>query len=53
MKINRKIRIKVIKKIIKRLEYYSKNASPWDGSDYEYYKQIEYWEDKLKDYESK
>ena len=51
MKINKKIRIKVIKRIIKKLKYFESHSNPWDGSDWEYYKQIEYWEDKLKSYE--
>jgi hypothetical protein len=45
MKISTKIRIKVIKRILKRLNYNMKTASPWVGEDYEYYKQIEYWEE--------
>ena len=45
MKISTKIRIKVIKRILKRLNYSIERACPWTGQDYEYYKQIEYWEE--------
>lgn len=52
MKINRKIRIKVIRRIIKRLEkiYYKINPYGYKDS-MKYYYLIEYWEDKLKEYE--
>lgn len=47
MKISTKIRIKVIKRILKKLNYSMRRACPWTGEDYEYYKQIEYWEEIL------
>lgn len=53
MKISKKIRIKVIKQILKRLNYSMENAYPWTGEDYEYYKKIDYWEEILDNLKNK
>ena len=48
MKINRRIRIKVIKKMIKRWEKIQKGLSPYGYEDpMDYYYLITYWEDVL------
>lgn len=51
MKINKNIRVKVIKRILKRLNNYYKSLSPYGYVDtFEVYKEIDYWEEKLEQY---
>jgi len=49
MKINKNIRIKVIKRMIKRYKRLDESLSPYDHDSLRYYYLIDYWEDKLKE----
>lgn len=53
MKINNKLRIKAIQRILKRLNKFYNSLSPYGFTDtFEVYKEIDYWEEKLNYYKN-